>query len=212
MDTKTLNTLAKQFDELSELITAISGTFRSASEGDDGGAVDGAPAKPVRSAGKPAAKSASKPAKKASAEELTTEDMQEAMTALTKAKGKDALVDALAHFGASRFSEVDEDSWSEFKAKIDELMEADDDLDGAPAKPAVKKAPAKKAAAKKAITLKDDVAPVFQQLVDLDRAAAKKLLEKHGAVKLSELEDDSFEAFLADVNEAIEAADEDLTG
>lgn len=215
MDTKTLERLAKQFDELAELITAISGTFRDAGEGGDGGAVDGKAAKPVRSGGKPAAKSATK---KASKEELTEDDVREAMEALTKAKGKDALVEALSHVGASRFSEVEETEWPSFKEKMDELMAADDDVDDdddAPAKGKAKPA-AKKAAAKKAKVpdLDDDIQPKFSELVDADRAAAKKILKKHGATKLSELEEDNYVEFLADVEAALEEAgggDDDLT-
>mgnify|MGYP007100043683 CR=1 FL=1 len=212
MDTKTLERLAKQFDELAELITAISGTFRDAGEGGDGGAVDGKTAKPVRAGGKPAAKSASK---KAAKEELTEDDVREAMEALTKAKGKDALIDALSHVGASRFSEVDEGDWPAFKERMDELMAEDDEVDEAPAtkKPAAKKAAAKKAKPK-APDLEEDIQPKFSELVDADRNAAKKVLKKHGAAKLSDLEEDSYADFLADVEAALEEVgeDDDLTG
>ena len=214
METKTLEKLAKQFDELAELITAISGTFRDAGEGGDGGAVDGKAAKPVRSGGKPAAKSTTKKAPK---EDLTEDDVREAMEALTKAKGKDALVEALSHVGASRFSEVEEGDWPSFKEKMDELMAADDEVDDddtsakGKAKPAAKKAAAKKP---KVPSLDDDIQPKFSELVDADRAAAKKILKKHGATKLSELEEDNYVDFLADVEAALEEAgggEDDLT-
>lgn len=84
----------------------------------------------------------------------------------------------------------------------------DDDTDKTPkakkaaaAKPAAKKAAAKK----KALSLEDDVQPKFAELVEADRSAAVKLLKKHGAAKLSELDEDTFADFLADVEEALEA-------
>lgn len=209
-----LNTklLAKQFDELSELIMAISGTFRDAGSAGGTEGDDDTPAKPVRGAGKSAAaKPAAKKASKAA--ELTEDDMREALEALSDAKGKDALIEALSHVGAGKFSEVDEADWPELKTKVDELMAADDDLGdddtdktpkakkAAAAKPAAKKAAAKK----KALSLEDDVQPKFAELVEADRSAAVKLLKKHGAAKLSELDEDTFADFLADVEEALEA-------
>lgn len=208
-----LNTklLAKQFDELSELIMAISGTFRDAGSAGGTEGDDDTPAKPVRGAGKSAAaKPAAKKASKAA--ELTEDDMREALEALSDAKGKDALVATLCFMGAGKFSEVDEGDWPELKAKVDELMAADDDLgdddtDKTPkAKKAAAKPAAKKAAAKKkALSLEDDVQPKFAELVEADRSAAVKLLKKHGAAKLSELDEDTFADFLADVEEALEA-------
>ena len=209
----TLNTkqLAKQFDEVSELLMAIAGTFRNAGSGGEAEGDDDTPAKSVRGAGKSAAsKPASKKASKAA--ELTEDDMREALEALSDAKGKDALIEALSHVGAGKFSEVDEGDWPELKAKVDELMAADDDLgdDDADKTPKGRKAAASKPAAKKkALSLEDDVQPKFAELVDADRDQAKKLLKKHGAAKLSELDEDSFVDFLADVEAALEAAGED---
>lgn len=214
----TLNTkqLAKQFDEMSELLMAIAGTFRNAGSSGEAEGDDDTPAKSVRGTGKSAA---SKPAaKKASKEaDLTEDDMREALEALSDAKGKDALVEALSHVGAGKFSEVDEGDWPELKTKVDELMAADDDLgdDDADKTPKGRKATASKPAAKKAaakkkaLSLEDDVQPKFAELVDADRDQAKKLLKKHGAAKLSELDEDSFVDFLADVEAALEAAGED---
>ena len=96
--------LAKQFDQLSEIVLAIAGTFRSAGgaaddSGDDGEAGDEvrpSAGKSKSAASKPAAK---KTAAKGKAAEVTEDDVREALQELAEAKGAGALVAALATVG-----------------------------------------------------------------------------------------------------------------
>lgn len=211
-----LSKLAEQFDQLAELMTAISGTFR---DGDSGSAGEGADAKPARKvrAAAPADEPAEKPTRAKrkpapvddEAEDTFTEDqVRNALKELAAVKGKDAMAEALASVGAGRLPDVDENDYAVLMKAVKEAMEAEEEEEE---KPAPK---AKGKAKPKAIDF-DDVKEKFMQLVDADKAAAKKVLKAAGVAKLGEVDVDDADA-VADlakaIDEALENADDDLVG
>lgn len=212
-----LSKLAEQFDQLAELMTAISGTFRDGGSGSAGESADAKPARKVRAAA-PADEPAEKPARASKrkpapaddeAEDTFTEDqVRNALKELAAVKGKDAMAEALASVGAGRLPDVDENDYAVLMKAVKEAMEAEYEEEE---KPAPK---AKGKAKPKAIDF-DDVKEKFMQLVDADKAAAKKVLKAAGVAKLGEVDVDDADA-VADlakaIDEALENADDDLVG
>ena len=207
--------LAEQFDQLAELITAISGTFRAASVGEKSGSGDDEVTKPVRtrskSASAPAPAGKSKQAATEEDEDTVTEDqVRAALKGLADVKGKDAMAEALASVGAGRLPDVDENDYPALMKAVKEALEAEDEADEEPAPKA--KTRTKKAPAKKAAPEYDDIVERFKALAGQDKDAAKAVLKKCKLAKLSEVDQDDDDAMIA-VSEAIDAAmveDEDL--
>ena len=109
--------------------------------------------------------------------------MREALSALAEAKGRDALVSALAAVDAGKFSEVDPDRYQELKDAIDAEMAKPDEE---PAQPAPKTTPKKTAAKPKGPSMAE-VQARFTELVGVDRDAAVALLKQYKVKKFSEL-------------------------
>lgn len=176
--------VADAFMQISELFAFLANSFRGAGasggspagSGKAAGAVRGAATK---TAGKPAARAAAEPA----ATELSEDDMREALSALAEAKGRDALVSALAAVDAGKFSEVDPDRYPELKDAIDAEMAKPDEE---PAQPAPKTTPKKTAAKPKGPSMAE-VQARFTELVGVDRDAAVALLKQYKVKKFSEL-------------------------
>jgi hypothetical protein len=218
--TKALNVakLAEQFDQLAELMLAISGTFRGGASDSDEAAGDAKPSRKVRAAApaddEPAEKPARRSRKPAVVEEDTedthTEDqVRAALKELASVKGKDAMAEALASVGAGRLPDVDENDYGVLMKAVKEAMEAEEEEE----KPAVKSKAKPKAKAKEVDF--DDVKEKFTQLVETDKAAAKKVLKAAGVAKLSEVDTDDAEAvaeLAKAIDEALENADDDLVG
>lgn len=201
--------VADAFMQISELFAFLANSFRGAGasggspagSGKAAGAVRGAATK---TAGKPAARAAAEPA----ATELSEDDMREALSALAEAKGRDALVSALAAVDAGKFSEVDPDRYPELKDAIDAEMAKPDEE---PAQPAPKTTPKKTAAKPKGPSMAE-VQARFTELVGVDRDAAVALLKQYKVKKFSELPTTTDTAVLmADVEAAFpEEADDGL--
>lgn len=218
--TKALNVakLAEQFDQLAELMLAISGTFRGGASDSDEAAGDAKPSRKVRAAApaddEPAEKPARRSRKPAAVEEDTedthTEDqVRAALKELASVKGKDAMAEALASVGAGRLPDVDENDYGVLMKSVKEAMEAEEEEE----KPAVKSKAKPKAKAKEVDF--DDVKEKFTQLVETDKAAAKKVLKAAGVAKLSEVDVDDADAvaeLAKAIDEALENADDDLVG
>ena len=174
--------VADAFMQISELFAFLANSFRGAGasggspagSGKAAGAVRGAATK---TAGKPAARAAAEPA----ATELSEDDMREALSALAEAKGRDALVSALAAVDAGKFSEVDPDRYQELKDAIDAEMSKPDEEPAAPP-PATKKTVSKPKGPALA-----EVQERFTELVGVDRDAAVALLKKYKVKKFGEL-------------------------
>ncbi len=218
--TKALNVakLAEQFDQLAELMLAISGTFRGGASDSDEAAGDAKPSRKVRAAApaddEPAEKPARRSRKPAAGEEDTedthTEDqVRAALKELASVKGKDAMAEALASVGAGRLPDVDENDYGVLMKAVKEAMEAEEEEE----KPAAKSKAKPKAKAKEIDF--DDVKEKFTQLVETDKAAAKKVLKAAGVAKLSEVDVDDADAvaeLAKAIDEALENADDDLVG
>ena len=201
--------LAEQFDQLSELITAISGTFRAASSGEKGGSVDDEAPEPVRTRrAKPAPAGKSKSAPTEDEDTVTEDQVRAALKGLADVKGKDAMAGALASVGAGRLPDVDENDYPALMKAVKEALEAEDEADEEPAPKA--KTRAKKAPAKKAAPEYEDIVERFIALAGQDKDAAKAVLKKCKLAKLSEVDQEDDDAMTA-VSEAIDAAmvDED---
>ncbi len=182
--------LADLFDELSETMTKIAGTFRGAGSSQPSADGDAGAGRKVRKPAKPAP----------DAEEAITEDtVREALKKLADEKGAGEMKKALESVGAGRLSDVDEDQYEELMANIEKALTA-------------KKATAPKKGKKAEVTF-DEVSEAFKTLLDEDRAAAKRVLKGAGVGKLSELEDADADT-LAEVLAAIKVAGEedDLVG
>ena len=196
--------LAEQFDQLSELITAISGTFRAASSGEKGGSVDDETPKLVRTR-------RAKPAPTEDEDTVTEDQVRAALKGLADVKGKDAMAGALASVGAGRLPDVDENDYPALMKAVKEALEAEDEADEAeePA-PKTRSSRTKKAPAKKAAPEYDDIVERFKALAGQDKDAAKAVLKKCKLAKLSEVDQEDDDAMTA-VSEAIDAAmvDED---
>jgi len=202
---KTFAKLADQFSELTDILLAISGTFRAAGDGgeEDGG--DEPAGKKVRgakpAAGKPAAKS------KAKASEVTEDTVREKLTELADAKGAAVMKEALQAVGAGRLSDVGEDQYQELIDKAQELLDAED------APPPKKKAAAKKA--KPEPVDFDELTAKFKKLMKDDIAAAKAVLKANGVAKLAELDqddEDALQEFSKALDEALGSDEDDLVG
>jgi hypothetical protein len=218
--TKALNVakLAEQFDQLAELMLAISGTFRGGASDSDEAAGDAKSSRKVRAAApaddEPAEKPARRSRKPAAVEEDTedthTEDqVRAALKELASVKGKDAMAEALASVGAGRLPDVDENDYGVLMKAVKEAMEAEEEEE----KPAAKSKAKPKAKAKEVDF--DDVKEKFTQLVETDKAAAKKVLKAAGVAKLSEVDTDDADAvaeLAKAIDEALENADDDLVG
>lgn len=219
MNPKLAKKLADQFQELSDTLMAISGTFRSAGEGgddtggdDETGAAVRKPAAKSKSAAAPAKPAAKGKAKAESQEsDVSEDDVREALQALAEAKGKGALVAALASVGAGALKEVDESQYAELIEKANEMAESEDEYDedgeveGAkPAAKGKKAAPAAKGKTKKPAATKESATEKFTELAESDVDAAKVLLKELGVKKFSMLDDD--ETDWNDVTAQIEAA------
>lgn len=186
MTPKQIATLADQFDQLSALFLAISGTFRPAESGGGKAGGDGKAGKAVR--GKPAAANGD--------DEITEDTLREKLTAIAEKHGKDRVAEVLAEVGAGRLSEVEEESYAD-------LAEACDKVLAAKTKPAAKK-PAGKTKAPPAPTF-DEVKEKFTELVEADKKAAKKILTDAGLTRLSDVDADD-EGAMTDLMTAITEA------
>lgn len=218
--TKALNVakLAEQFDQLAELMLAISGTFRGGASDSDEAAGDAKPSRKVRAAAPADDETAEKPARRSrkpaaveeDAEDTHTEDqVRAALKELASVKGKDAMAEALASVGAGRLPDVDENDYGVLMKAVKEAMEAEEEEE----KPAAKSKAKPKAKAKEIDF--DDVKEKFTQLVEADKAAAKKVLKAAGVAKLSEVDTDDADAvaeLAKAIDEALENADDDLVG
>lgn len=178
--------VADAFMQISELFSFLSNSFRGASSAGGSTADSGKAAGSVRGA---ATKTAAKPAARAAAEtptdDLTEDDLREALSALAEAKGRDALVSALAAVDAGKFSEVDPDRYQELKDAIDAEMGKPDEEPATP--PPAAKTTTKKAAAKPKGPTLAEVQERFTELVGVDRDAAVALLKKYKVKKFGEL-------------------------
>lgn len=170
--------VADAFMQISELFSFLSNSFRGASSAGGSTADSGKAAGAVRGA---ASKTTAKPAARAAAEtpsdDLTEDDMREALSALAEAKGRDALVSALAAVDAGKFSEVDPDRYQELKDAIDAEMD----------KPDEEPATTKKTVSKPKGPTLAEVQERFTELVGVDRDAAVALLKKYKVKKFGEL-------------------------
>ena len=205
--------VADAFMQISELFSFLSNSFRGASSAGGSTADSGKAAGSVRGA---ATKTAAKPAARAAAgtptDDLTEDDLREALSALAEAKGRDALVSALAAVDAGKFSEVDPDRYQELKDAIDAEMGKPDEEPATPP-PAAKTTTTKKAAAKPKGPTLAEVQERFTELVGVDRDAAVALLKKYKVKKFGELPATTDTVKLsADVEAAFpeEGGDEDL--
>lgn len=204
--------VADAFMQISELFSFLSNSFRGASSAGGSTADSGKAAGAVRGA---APKTTAKPAARAAAEtpadDLTEDDLREALSALAEAKGRDALVSALAAVDAGKFSEVDPDRYQELKDAIDAEMDKPDEEPATP--PPAAKTTTKKAAAKPKGPTLAEVQERFTELVGVDRDAAVALLKKYKVKKFGELPATTDTVKLsADVEAAFpeEGGDEDL--
>lgn len=173
--------------QISELFSFLANSFRGARAGSGSAGVDGQAAGAVRGA---AAKSAARPAARAAAPtpdaadpDLTEDDLREALSALAEAKGRDALVAALAAVEAGKFSEVEPDRYQELKDAIDAEMDKPDEEPAVP----VKATTTKKTASKPKGPTMAEVQERFTELVGVDRDAAVALLKKYKVKKFGEL-------------------------
>lgn len=170
--------VADAFMQISELFSFLSNSFRGASSAGGSTADSGKAAGAVRGA---ASKTTTKPAARAAAEtpsdDLTEDDLREALSALAEAKGRDALVSALAAVDAGKFSEVDPDRYQELKDAIDAEMD----------KPDEEPATTKKTVSKPKGPTLAEVQERFTELVGVDRDAAVALLKKYKVKKFGEL-------------------------
>lgn len=202
MNAKIAKKLAEQFAEMGVLMDAISGTFRAASDSGEDTAGNGGAGTKVRPGTKTApAKSAARGKAKADAEDdVTEDDVREALQGLAESKGKGALVAALGSVGAGALKDVDESQYQELIDNVTSILESGEEYDDdgevieAPAKG--KKAPAKKAApaakttrAKKAT--RESATEKFSELAAEDEDAAKALLKELGVKRFGLLDDDS---------------------
>lgn len=190
--------VADTLDEIAELFTKLSGTFRSGGSSSGSDEVDATsrvkiPAKPARPTSK------SKPAE---AVEITEDDVREKLKELAGSKGKDAMVAALESVGAAKLGEVDESQYGELIAKADELLADDGDA------PAAKKAGPKKPAAKKAGPTVEQVVEAAKALIDADKPAYIKLTKKLG--KPTEMDESGYADAIAAYEAAMPDDDENL--
>lgn len=201
MSNLNLKKLSEQFEELSTLMMAISGTFRNAGGAGDDQGDDDAPAKPVRGAAK---SGTSKPAAKKAAKEVTEDDMdidtvRAKLTELMDAKGKDKMIEALEHVGAGKLGDVDESQYQDLYDKADELLSAEEEEAPAPKKTAKK-------TANEAGPSLDDVTAAAEALIEADKPAYVKIMKKLG--KPSEMDEVDYAKAIAAYEAAMPEAEE----
>lgn len=176
----------------------LANIFRAAANpGGDGGAEE-SPASAKRGS-KRAAAGSSKPAgKKAAAQEdLTIDEVREKLKELVEVKGKEVMVQALESVGAGKLGDVDESQYGELMSEAQRLIDEEEPDEA----PAPKKTRARGGKTKKGPTA-DDLMEKFKELLEADRAGAKKVLKDLGVAKISEVDDDD----IADAMTAVEAA------
>lgn len=190
--------VAETLDEISELMSKLAGHFRSSSSGSSGAAVDGTAKKAVRgaAASKPAAGKAKAKAAEPD-EELTIEEVREALKELVELRGKEVMVQALESVGAGKLADVDESQYAELMVEVERLKEEEPEEAPEPAKKTRTRSKAKA----KGPTM-EDLVEKFKELIESDRAAAKAVVKELGVTKISEVDDDD----IADAMTAVEAA------
>jgi hypothetical protein len=199
-----LRKVSELCDTISEAFAELSATFSSGGVSDAGGSADGKVAKPVRGAKSAAAAPAkAKPKAAAADEELTQDDVRDALRELVELRGKEVMVQALESVGAGKLADVDESQYQELMDKVNELKEAEPEEAPPPKKAAAK------SKAKKGPTL-DDVQTAAKALIDADKPAFVKLSKKLG--KPSEMEEEDYAAAIEAYEAAMpeEGADDDL--
>ncbi len=216
MNAKIAKKLSEQFAAMGVLMDEISGTFRSAGDGGEDTAGNGSAGTKVRPGTK--AKPAARGKKAADPDEVSEDDVREALQALAEAKGKGALVAALASVDCGALKEVDEGRYAELIETANDMAASDDeyDEDGEVVEAKTTKKPAGKAAAKgKAApaapkgrakkATRESATEKFTELVEADVDAAKALLKEWGVKKFTALDDDSdWAEVTAQIDEAAE--------
>jgi len=186
--------IAEQLTIIGEAFMALSTMFLV--DGDKAGKSAGA----SKAAAKPAAKSKSVPK-----DEPTEDDVRTALKGLMDKHGKDKMVEALATVGAGKLGDVDESQYNELLENIEGFMAAE------PEAPEPEKK-TRKPRAKKGPSL-DDVTAKFKELIEADKALAKKVLKDLGVAKVSELDEDQYQEAIDAVGAALEGGegeDDDL--
>ena len=189
--------IAEAFDAINEQIGKLASYFRNGSGSAGSAGVNGTAKKPATksAAAKPAvgkAKAKADPDE----EELTIEEVREALKELVEVRGKEVMVQALESVGAGKLADVDESQYQELMVEVERLKEEEPE-EAAPAKKTRTRSKAKA----KGPTM-DDLVEKFKELIEADRAAAKAVVKELGVAKISEVEEDD----IADAMTAVEAA------
>ena len=191
--------IAEHLDTIADAMMGLAGYFRAAGVGGTGAGVDGSAKKPATksAAAKPAAGKSKAKADAESEEELTIEEVREALKELVELRGKEVMVQALESVGAGKLADVDESQYQELMVEVERLKE--EEPEEAP-EPAKKTRTRTKAKAKGPTA--DDLLEKFKELIEADRAGAKAVLKELGVAKISEVDDDD----IVDAMAAVEAA------
>lgn len=188
--------IADHLDAIAEAFTGLTGYFRAAGAGGASTGVDGGAKKPAtKSTAKPAA-AKGKAKADADEEELTIEEVREALKELVELRGKEVMVQALESVGAGKLADVDESQYAELMVEVERLKEEEPE-EAAPAKKTRTRSKAKP----KGPTM-DDLVEKFKELIEADRAAAKAVVKELGVAKISEVDEDD----IVDAMAAVEAA------
>lgn len=187
--------IADTLDEMAELNSRLASYFRDGVGSAGSGGVNGAAKKPATksAAAKPAAKGKAKA--DSNEEDLTIDEVREALKELVEVRGKEVMVQALESVGAGKLADVDESQYGELMTEVERLKEEEPE----------EAAPAKKTRTRTKKTkgpTADDLLEKFKELIAADRPGAKKVLKELGVDKISEVEDDD----LVDAMAAVEAA------
>jgi len=191
--------IADTLDEMAELHSRLASYFRGEGSGTGSGSVNGTAKKPAAkstAAGKTAGAAKSKAKPEPEEEELTIEEVREALKELVEVRGKEVMVQALESVGAGKLADVDESQYAELMVEVERLKEEEPE-EAAPAK---KTRTRSKAKAKGPTA--DDLLEKFKELIEADRAGAKAVLKELGVTKISEVDDDDIQAAM----DAVEAA------
>lgn len=196
-----LNTkaIAEHLDTIADAMMGLAGYFRDAGAGGASAGVNGSAKKPATksAAAKPAAGAAKGKAKaEPDEEELTIEEVREALKELVELRGKEVMVQALESVGAGKLADVDESQYQELMVEVERLKEEEPE-EAAPAKKTRTRTKAKA----KGPTM-DDLVEKFKELIAADRDAAKAVCKELGVTKISEVEEDD----IVDAMAAVEAA------
>lgn len=194
-----LTKLVEQFEQLSDVMLAISATFRIAGDAGRDSAVDEKPAKPSKAT---KARSKVEAGAKESGEELTIDDVRAKLKDLIGAKGKDKMVEVLGVVGADKLSDVDESQYQELFDLTQKAIDAEEEEEAT----ASKKPASKKAKAKKGPTL-EEVTTAAKALIEMDKPAYMKLTKKLG--KPSDMDESDYAAAITAYEEAMPEADAD---